>query len=747
MSPPPRVVGAARACVLLCVVLCASAAAAAEAPRGYRNPVSRSFADTFADASIIRGKDGFWYAYASSTRLRPQQERTHLIPIVRTSDLIHWRHVGDAFEGADHLPWAGTGVPRAPEVHYVRGRYLLYYAFGGAIGVATAPSPTGPWTDTGRPLVDPLAGAGSVSDPALFTHRSGKRYLYFASERGAIFVSRLARDGLQLRGEPRRLTVDAGYAAPAIVRRGRYLYILVSAGVGNGAADGRSIVAARAVSPLGPFEDRWGRDLAHRGSAGAVVTAPNGNRWMGTTGASIVTDLGGRSWVGYGATSRGRPHFDASEGSFTRPLLLDRLTWRDGWPLVRAGRFASQGRQPSPDTGWEIGGLFDAGSLTGGDWQTSGGRWAFVDRGDTGIMRGTARSCREAYLTTTETISGPIRAEADVRAGDDEAAVGLVAAYRARDRRVVAWLDAAFQELLLSIEGGGALFVTRAPLPDDFEARQLHNLSLELDGGGIRAEVTEARMGDPLAAVHAPSLPGGPGAGSVGIAVACGKGEAAGAGASTFTSSSIRPPLPPSHRLAPGWGDEFEGGSLATGWHWVRAPTGSVEEGVLNWPAQDASLTGARNTASVLLRRAPPGRYTVETKLRWHTEVGSLAGAPSAGLVAYLGDDHFLQVAHRARASTSPGRFVKEMPGQAGPRRGDMPLALGGGTVWLRMSHRVDAHNGEHEFTSATSDDGEHWARAGTWTLPPGRAPRVGLVAMDGTGAQARFAYFRVLLP
>ena len=34
------------------------------------NPVSKAFADTFADPSVIRGKDGYWYAYGTSDPLR-----------------------------------------------------------------------------------------------------------------------------------------------------------------------------------------------------------------------------------------------------------------------------------------------------------------------------------------------------------------------------------------------------------------------------------------------------------------------------------------------------------------------------------------------------------------------------------------------------------------------------------------------------------------------------------------------------
>ena len=36
----------------------------------YTNPVSRGFADTFADPSLIRGKDGYWYSYGTSDPLR-----------------------------------------------------------------------------------------------------------------------------------------------------------------------------------------------------------------------------------------------------------------------------------------------------------------------------------------------------------------------------------------------------------------------------------------------------------------------------------------------------------------------------------------------------------------------------------------------------------------------------------------------------------------------------------------------------
>jgi hypothetical protein len=63
----------------------------------YVNPVSKSFADTFADPSVVRGKDGWWYAYGTSDPLREGEQTAHRIPIARSGNLVDWTYVGDAF--------------------------------------------------------------------------------------------------------------------------------------------------------------------------------------------------------------------------------------------------------------------------------------------------------------------------------------------------------------------------------------------------------------------------------------------------------------------------------------------------------------------------------------------------------------------------------------------------------------------------------------------------------------------------
>ena len=104
------------------------ASAAPAATTSYRNPVSQGFADTFADPSLIRGKDGFWYAYGTSDPLREGEGRPHRIPIARSADLVDWSHVADAFTDATVPPWAEADAGIwAPDIRYVDGQYRLYY--------------------------------------------------------------------------------------------------------------------------------------------------------------------------------------------------------------------------------------------------------------------------------------------------------------------------------------------------------------------------------------------------------------------------------------------------------------------------------------------------------------------------------------------------------------------------------------------------------------------------------------------
>src|SRR6185312_7630834 len=159
----------------------------------FTNPVSDSFSDTFADPSVIRGQDGYWYSYGTSDPLREGEKVLHRLPIARSADLVNWTYVGDAF-GPDNLPsYAAPGsLFWAPDIRYLDGRYVMYFTvtdtattpanWDYSIGAATAPTPTGPWTHLDAPVVAPRPSGNSywnTIDPSQFTDVDGRKYLYF----------------------------------------------------------------------------------------------------------------------------------------------------------------------------------------------------------------------------------------------------------------------------------------------------------------------------------------------------------------------------------------------------------------------------------------------------------------------------------------------------------------------------------------------------------------------------------------
>ncbi|MEU8239087.1 family 43 glycosylhydrolase [Actinoplanes missouriensis] len=342
------------AVVLLAVGLLLTPSAARADARAYTNPVSASFADTFADPMVIAGDDHHWYAYGTSDPLREGEGTPHRIPMARSTDLVHWSYAGDAF-GPDQLPAYArpTAALWAPDVRKIGNRWVMYVTVtetepdgASAIGVATAPTPTGPWTFAPEPAVPPRAAPDGgwwwTFDPAQVTTPDGVRYLYYGSYFGGIWASRLTADGLRITGEPTRVAIDNKFEGAYVVRRSGWYYLFASsANCCAGPTTGYSVSVGRSRSPLGPFVDRDGQSLNVSRAGGTPVIAPNGNRWVGTGHNGLVTDRRGQDWLVYHAIDRADPYLDEPFGVNERPMLLDRLDWIGGWPTVNGGAWAS----------------------------------------------------------------------------------------------------------------------------------------------------------------------------------------------------------------------------------------------------------------------------------------------------------------------------------------------------------------------------------------------------------------------
>jgi len=716
--------------------------AAGAAPGAYVNPVSRGFADTFADPSVIRAKDGYWYAYGTTDPLREGEGTRHIIPTARSSDLVNWTYVGDAFSESTLPGWAAPDAALwAPDIRYLDGTYYLYYVVtqttvtpgpnDNAIGVATAPTPTGPWTDSGDPVVDPRPGASGnpddfkwTFDPSEFTDRDGTRYLYYGSYYGGIFVTELSADGTEAVGEPTMVAIDNRYEGAYVVRHGRWYYLFASeANCCAGPTTGYSVFAGRSESPRGPFVDRDGIPLVASRVGGTIAVTPNGNTWVGTGHNAVVTDLAGQDWLLYHAIDRRDPYLDEPFGINQRPMLLDRLDWVDGWPTVRAGRWASEGPQRAPVTDWAV----------GGDVDLSG-----------------AASCEPAVELVAGRSPADYRAEADLRLRAGAAAAGLLTSWRSKRDYLVSWLDRGAGALVTDVvRDGRSLGRQASPLPAGFRYDTWHNVAVELRGRELTVEVTDARLHDPVAVQRRVLPQGSGGAGAVGAAARCGPAEAANLGAAHLYQP-VRQPAPTPQVGGLVYADAFGDGTVGgDGWTWVRGPDPAASEtgGALRWPTQAADLTGDSDNASVLLRDAPAGAYTVETKLAIDLGTDEVRNYQQAGLIAYLDDDQFLRLSHVAIWNTRQTEFGKEMPFADATSYGGMAVGTPAPVTWLRLSHRIDPANGEHEFRAASSRDGRHWTWGGVWTLPAGTNPRIGLISHGGAGAVAEFDYFRIYQP
>ncbi len=381
MLMTPRVRSPFRPALMAAPVLTALLLASCTPPgspppgRTFNNPLVIQKADgsrveTCADPDILRGSagDSQWYLYCTTDphntgdRDASGNLNFHLISMAKSSDLVNWNYVGDAFTARPTWVKADAGL-WAPEVTALGGKYLLYYtasdtvAGGSAIGVATGPSPTGPWTDSGAPVVEPQPPPGGdpqarrwVFDPEIVTEPNGTHWIYYGSYFGGVSVRRLSADGLKT--DPvtqREVAIDNRYEGAQVVQHGGMYYLMLSAAdCCNGPLTGYSVFVGRSGSPTGPFLDRDGLSLLAPRVGGTPVLSMNGNRWVGPGHNVVFRDAAGRDWTAYHAIDRFDAYLDPERKLTKRPVLLDPLDWVDGWPTVRGGAWASDSSQPAP---------------------------------------------------------------------------------------------------------------------------------------------------------------------------------------------------------------------------------------------------------------------------------------------------------------------------------------------------------------------------------------------------------------
>ncbi len=306
----------------------------------YVNPV---FEPILADPTVIRDpQSGYFYAYGTQDDWGDGQG-SRLMPVLQSTNLVDWKVVGQAFSSKP--TWKDNGGLWAPDVNIIDGKYYLYYAYSTwgdpnpGIGVAVAEKPTGPFIDHGKLFTSEEVDVPNSIDPFYF-EEAGEKYIFWGSfsntpTQGTYGVP-LSDDGLSVPDLSRKFKIAAGdFEAVMIHKRNGYYYFFGSKGsCCEGANSQYHVLVARSENLEGPYLDKNGDDISERGK-GTLLLKGNDTFVGPGHNARLIADDEGTDWFIYHGIDKTRGK--APSGASRRMLMLDRITWQDGWPEISGG--------------------------------------------------------------------------------------------------------------------------------------------------------------------------------------------------------------------------------------------------------------------------------------------------------------------------------------------------------------------------------------------------------------------------
>jgi arabinan endo-1,5-alpha-L-arabinosidase len=299
----------------------------------YRNPV---VGYSLPDPTVIMAADGMFYLYAT--------ENTRNTPIHQSADLVSWKFTGTAFSDQTRPAFEPRGGIWAPDINFIKGRYVMYYSmsvWGGewtcGIGVATADKPEGPFTDHGKLFRSNEINVQNSIDP-FYIEDGGKKYLFWGSFHG-IYAIELTDDGLSLKPGAEKLKVaGTAYEGTYILKRGPYYFFFASVGsCCQGIKSTYTTVTGRSDNLFGPYLNKSGQSMSDNYHE---ILIQGNDRFVGTGhNSEIVSDNNGKTWILYHAVDRNNPK--------GRVLMLDEVKWENDWPSVTGQSPSMEYQKPS----------------------------------------------------------------------------------------------------------------------------------------------------------------------------------------------------------------------------------------------------------------------------------------------------------------------------------------------------------------------------------------------------------------
>ncbi|WP_066798908.1 family 43 glycosylhydrolase [Sphingomonas soli] len=235
-------------------------------------------------------------------------------------DLVNWQPIGPALTKNIGSVWA-------PELCKHKGRFYLYIPVKAApntIYVIWADRMEGPWSE---PIDLHLP---NHIDPGHAVDEHGKRWLFLS---GGDRVP-LSDDGLTRSGEPEHVYDPWRYPddwdvegfspeGPKLLRHNGWYYMITAVGGTAGPPTGHMVIAARARSLAGPWENHPGNPI--------VRTTSLAEKWWSRGHATLVEGPDGSWWSVYHGYENGY-------WTLGRQALLDPVEWTtDGWFRMTGG--------------------------------------------------------------------------------------------------------------------------------------------------------------------------------------------------------------------------------------------------------------------------------------------------------------------------------------------------------------------------------------------------------------------------
>jgi hypothetical protein len=174
------------------------------------DPAIRVFGDTY-------------YLYPTSDK--PHWQTTDF-SVWSSKNLVDWKKERMALDVVRDLKW-GNIEAWAPDAVARNGKYYFYFCARHEIGVATADSPSGPFTDAlGKPLLRKGSGIDSNTiDPYPFIDDDGQAYLYYGNGKLAN-VYKLNQDMVSVDGPPAAIALqDFREGIVVFKRAGKYYFM------------------------------------------------------------------------------------------------------------------------------------------------------------------------------------------------------------------------------------------------------------------------------------------------------------------------------------------------------------------------------------------------------------------------------------------------------------------------------------------------------------------------------------------